>query len=187
MTDEPEKKKVRGRKLGVKIFQEVYYPEMATLFDDRIDVLQLRATWKEGELLEVIKSQLPFDEILDKVLTLLKEAEKKEAKVQRLGEEATTLREKADTIMAMTKAFNLDTHVNSYDDPTPVAELEIEHTTQILSMLTIAMMLQPEWLTLQEAKAMKKNFLSRLSRCVTMDQCTELIDEARVTIAGMSK
>ena len=185
--DEKKKKKVRGRKLGVKIFQEVYQPEMASLFDDRIGKLGDRASWKESDLLEAIKSQLPFDEILDKVLTLLKDAENKEKKVAKLEKEAEMLRVKADKIMKMTKAFILDTDASSYNDPTPVAELEIEHTRQILDMLEIAMMLQPEWLTLQEAQAMKKDFLSRLNRCVTMDECTELIEEARLTIEKMSK
>jgi hypothetical protein len=185
--DEKNKKKVRGRKLGVKIFQEVYQPEMASLFDDRIEKLGDRASWKERDLLEAIKSQLPFDESLDKVLTLLTGAENKEKKVAKLEKEAEMLREKANKIMTMTKAFTLDTEGLSYNGPTPVAELEIEHTRQILDMLKIAMMLQPEWLTLQEAQAMKKDFLSKLNRCVTMDQCTELIEEARVTIAKMSK
>ena len=180
------KKKVRGRKLGVKIFQEVYQPEMIALFDTKIKILGDRASWKEQELLEAIKSQLPFDEIQDQILSLLRLAEKKEAAQNKLEKEVAMLREKADKIMEMTKTIKFSNH-NGYGDMPSVSELEIVHTTQILDMLKISMMLQPEWLTLEEMKAMKKEYLSKLNRCVTMDQCTEFIDEARATIAAMSK
>lgn len=186
-SDETEKKRARGRKLGVRIFQEVYYPEMNRLFDDRIKLLQVRVNWKEQQLLEAIKSQLPFDNILDKVLTLLKEAERMGKRVKKLEEDSVILRERAETIIEMTKVFKLGGSPHQYGEHVAIADLEIEHTDQILNMLKISMMLQPEWLTLQEAMALKSDFLSNLNRCVTMDQCTDLIDEARIEVAEMSK
>jgi len=175
-----EKTPPRGRKLGVKVFEDVYMPELKNVFDTRIDLLKKKTETKKLALRDVIKEDLGADEIVEHVAGLVHEAQELERESEELAEKSAKVLDKARAIIEITKIYQYETGHHQH-----IQDIKFEFTSEVTRMIDVALMLQPEWLDLKEVEHWRNYFFSKMRSSVTMEQCTEVIEEARGKVAEL--
>lgn len=170
-------------KVGIKMFEGVYLPEIQSMFDEKIKAVENRLEHKQNEIWESLREQLPIDDISDRISSLLGEAERKEQEAQKLEKEAEILRQKAEVVTRLTKTFHVEVR-NGYQ-ARAVDEITMDPSAQMKGIMKIAMVAQPEYLDQKELDALKKDYISKLRQCVTIEQCVEVIEEAKGAIASL--
>lgn len=176
-----EKKPPRGRKLGVKVFEDVYMPELKNAFNLQIELMKKKAETKRLSLQDFIKEDLDSDEILERITGLLYEAQKYEQESDRLSKKSEELIERAKALTEVTKIYEYGGYTQSIDDIT------FKLSSEVTRMIEVALMLQPEWFDLKEMEHWRGHFLSQIRSSVTMEQCTEVIEEARQKVAELTQ
>lgn len=171
-------------KVGIKMFEGVYLPEIHAMFDAKIEIVKNRLEHKRHEIWESLREQLPIDNISERITSLLSEAEQKEQMAQKLEKEATKLREKAEVVTRLTKTFTVDAGGSGYRAK-GVDEIIMEPSAQMKGIMNIAMVAQMEYLDEQELEALKTDYVSKLRQCVTIEKCVEVIEAAKGAIANL--
>ena len=177
-----ETKPPRGRKLGVKVFEDVYMPELETVFETQIALMKKKTAAKKLSLRDVIKEDLGGDEIVEEITGLVHQAQEYERQSEALSAKSQVLLEKASAIIALTKIYKYDIGYNNN-----IQELKFEFSDEVTRMVDVAIMLHPEWLDLREVEHWRAAFRSKMRSSVTMEQCTEVIAEARQKVAELQK
>lgn len=171
-------------KVGIKMYEGVYLPEIHAMFEAKIEIAKKRLEHKQNEIWESLREQLPIDDISDRITALLSEAEQKEQMANKLEKEATKLREKAEVVTRLTKTFSVDAGGSGYRAK-GVDEVIMEPSAQMKGIMKIAMVAQTEYLDQQELEALQKDYVSKLRQCVTIEKCVEVIEGAKAAIESL--
>lgn len=176
-------KPARGRRIGIRML-EMYTEELRELFIDHKSLLNTRKQKKIEDLRDAVHQEVGRDEVLKKVVELLEDAHQRHDDAERLEGEAQTLREKAKTIASISKIIDPNS-IPEYGNYHRPSSMNFKDSDEIDELLQICVMGQPETLDIMELDHRHKDFRSRLNLCVTMEQCVELLEEAKKNVIDL--
>lgn len=176
-------KPARGRRIGIRML-EMYTEELSSIFSEFKVSLETRKDKKIDDLRDAVRQEIGRSEVLKKVTDLLGEAHKKHCDSERLEEEASELRNRAKTIAAITRVIDPDS-IPEYGSYHRVGDMTFRDSDDVEALLKLCVMAQPETLDIMELNFRLKEFKTKLNLCVTMEQCVEVLEEAKNNAASL--
>ena len=173
----------RGRRIGIRML-EMYTDQLNSIFEGSKSALETRKEKKIEDLRDAVHQEVGRDEVLKKLTDLLDEAHQKHCDSEKLAEEASELRDKAKTIAAVTKVINPNS-VPEYGNYQRVEDMTFEDSDDVESLLRLCIMAQTETLDIMELSFRLKESKDKLNMCVTMEQCVEVLEEAKKNAADL--
>jgi len=170
-------KPARGRRIGIRML-ELYTGELESIFSDPKASLQLKKNKKIEDLRDVVRQEIGRSEVLKRVTELLEGAHQKHCDSERLEGEASDMRGRAKTIASISRVIDPNS-IPDYGSYHRVSGMEFRDSDDVEELLEICVMAQPETLDIMELNFRLKEFKARLNLCVTMEECVELLDEAK--------
>ncbi len=163
---------------------EMYTESLQTLFIEHKNSLNSKKQKKIEDLRDAVHQEVGREDVLKKVVGLLEDAHQRHSDAEKLEAEAQTLREKAKTIASISRVIDPGS-IPEYGSFNRPSSMTFRDSEEVEALLQICVMGQPETLDIMELDHRHKEFKSRLNLCVTMEQCVELIEEAKKNVADL--
>lgn len=188
-------KRARGRRVGVQQMSKVFIPQLGNTFDSLRSILQKRKAAKTTEMRELAQEALGLGEIVEAGAKIAALAKAKYVEANRIEKEAEELERMAKEMVNASKIIELeleDENQGSYyrrgsGHTKRVKGASVTFTDDFTQIVDAAMLLQREHLDFEWLTHQKEDFMSRLSRSVTMEQAVAVLDEAENLVKGLEK
>jgi hypothetical protein len=173
----------RGRKVGVRQMENIYLPEFKSIFVQLGDLLRKRCEAKKMEIREIVKESLGVQEVIDTATAVAKKAKQKFEKAKEIHEEAKDLQAEALAIANASKIIKLNleeedsTRYSRYNDADydTIESITVAFTEEFDRIIEASMLLQREHLDLEFLDYQRKEYLSQLRKCITMEECVAVL------------
>ncbi len=196
--ENPEIVRPRGRKVGVRQMESVYFPEFKAIFASLEALLRKRVEAKKIEITEIVKEALGILEIIDQAAAIARQAREKFSEANRLYQEGKELRKEALNLANSSKIIELELKDGSSgrsrysyrdddddDEFETVRSINVKFTHDFEKIVNASMLLQREHLDFKYLEYQEKEAFGRLRECITMEQCVAILKESRGLVSAL--
>ena len=203
MTDKPKRKRARGKRVGVKLMEDTYQPTALKTFSKVRSMAQVRLKARRQSVAAHVEEELDFQDVRARLARMVNVAHAKKAMATGLLKEAGAHRRKAIAVSQTLQILPIDQ--DPYDDDTLEANLTSQETfgvkdssygndhnngeddwsMDMREAVDAAMWLHKEHLDLIEVNYWRGHFQTEIAKCITMEDCAEMIDTATAKAAEL--
>ncbi len=193
----PEVSRPRGRKVGVRQMENVFFPDFKAIFTSFQNLLKKRYDARKIAITEIVKETIGVQEIIDEAAALAKKARDKFVEANRIYAEGKELRKAALNVANSSKVIELELKTTSsrhrygyHDDDDDdeyegVKSIQVKFTDEFNKLVNASMLLQREYLDLEFLQHQETEFFGKLRKCITMEQCVAVLEEVQGLVSKL--
>jgi hypothetical protein len=203
-TPKPKKKRARGKRVGPKILEETYEPLAIKAFDGVLEMAKKRLKLRRGSVSGHVEEELEFKDVRDRLARIINVAYDKKERAKSLLKEAGQHRRKAVAIAQLLQIMPIDQSPHDQEElePNPTSHEsfgikqgsyndyanggEDDWSQDLTKTLDATMWLHKEHLDVLEVEHWRTHFHTEIQKCITMEDCVEMIDNATAKAAELA-